>query len=77
MVVNNGINYEKGVQIPSKPVDFTQQTLASIARDTNTIVISVSDIPNQYLTFQDDKTTERGRERFPKLGIIYGSAGAT
>ncbi len=28
------------------------------ARDTNTIVISVSDIPNQYLTFQDDKTTE-------------------
>lgn len=55
VVVNNGINYEKGVQIPSKPVDFTQQTLASISRDTNTIVISVSDIPNQYLTFQDDK----------------------
>lgn len=23
------------------------------------------------------KTTERGRKRFPKLGIIYGSAGAT
>lgn len=55
MVVNNGINYEKGVQIPSKSVDFTQETLANIAYNTNTIVISVSDIPNQYLTFQDDK----------------------
>lgn len=55
VVVNNGINYEKGVQITGKPGDFPQETLASIARDTNTIVISVSDIPNQYLTFQDDK----------------------
>lgn len=76
VVVNNGINYDKGVQITGKPGDFPE-TLASISRDTNTIVISVSDIPNQYLTFQDDKTTERGRKRFPKLGIIYGSAGAT
>ncbi|HCB5733038.1 TPA: PhoPQ-regulated protein, partial [Salmonella enterica subsp. salamae serovar 42:r:-] len=52
VVVNNGINYENGVQIASKSVDFPQETLANIARDTNTIVISVSDIPNQYLTFQ-------------------------
>ncbi len=35
---------------------ISRETLASIARDTNTIVISVSDIPNQYLTFQDDKS---------------------
>ncbi|ESJ62264.1 PhoPQ-regulated protein, partial [Salmonella enterica subsp. enterica serovar Manhattan str. CFSAN001078] len=55
VVVNNGINYDKGVQITGKPGDFPQETLASISRDTNTIVISVSDIPNQYLTFQDDK----------------------
>ncbi|HAB5367012.1 TPA_asm: hypothetical protein G2936_00105 [Salmonella enterica subsp. enterica serovar Dublin] len=49
VVVNNGINYDKGVQITGKPGDFPQETLASISRDTNTIVISVSE-------FQSKKT---------------------
>ncbi|HFV9733488.1 TPA: PhoPQ-activated pathogenicity-related family protein [Salmonella enterica subsp. enterica serovar Yarrabah] len=74
VVVNNGINYEKGIQIPSKPVDFTQQTLASIARDTNTIVISVSDIPNQYLTFQDDKKPLKEDESVSRSWALFMEA---
>lgn len=74
VVVNNGINYEKGVQIPSKSVDFTQQTLASIARDTNTIVISVSDIPNQYLTFQDDKKPLKEDESVSRSWALFMEA---
>lgn len=74
VVVNNGINYEKGVQIPSKAGDFPQETLASIARDTNTIVISVSDIPNQYLTFQDDKKPLKEDESVSRSWALFMEA---
>ncbi|EAN8916707.1 PhoPQ-regulated protein [Salmonella enterica] len=74
VVVNNGVNYEEGVQINSKPVDFTQETLASIARDTNTIVISVSDIPNQYLTFQDDKKPLKEDESVSRSWALFMEA---
>ncbi|EAA7308272.1 PhoPQ-regulated protein [Salmonella enterica subsp. enterica serovar Albany] len=74
VVVNNGINYEKGVQITGKPGDFPQETLASIARDTNTIVISVSDIPNQYLTFQDDKKPLKEDESVSRSWALFMEA---
>ncbi|ECK3029387.1 PhoPQ-regulated protein, partial [Salmonella enterica] len=74
VVINNGINYEKGVQIPSKSVDFTQETLANIAHDTNTIVISVSDIPNQYLTFQDDKKPLKEDESISRSWTLFMEA---
>ncbi|ELP5676955.1 PhoPQ-activated pathogenicity-related family protein [Salmonella enterica] len=74
VVVNNGVNYEEGVQINSKPVDFTQEILASIARDTNTIVISVSDIPNQYLTFQDDKKPLKEDESVSRSWALFMEA---
>lgn len=74
VVVNNGINYEKGVQIPSKAGDFPQETLASISRDTNTIVISVSDIPNQYLTFQDDKKPLKEDESVSRSWALFMEA---
>ncbi|EAQ0536891.1 PhoPQ-regulated protein, partial [Salmonella enterica] len=74
VVVNNGINYEKGVQIPSKAVDFTQEILANIARDTNTIVISVSDIPNQYLTFQGDKKPLKEDESVSRSWALFMEA---
>lgn len=74
VVVNNGINYDKGVQITGKPGDFPQETLASIARDTNTIVISVSDIPNQYLTFQDDKKPLKEDESVSRSWALFMEA---
>lgn len=74
MVVNNGINYDKGVQITGKPGDFPQETLASISRDTNTIVISVSDIPNQYLTFQDDKKPLKEDESVSRSWALFMEA---
>ncbi|PHM75152.1 PhoPQ-activated pathogenicity-related family protein [Xenorhabdus kozodoii] len=55
VVVNNGINYGDGSQEANKPTDFSEEVLANIARSTKTIVISVSNIPNQYLTYQNDK----------------------
>lgn len=74
VVVNNGINYDKGVQITGKPGDFPQETLASIARETNTIVISVSDIPNQYLTFQDDKKPLKEDESVSRSWALFMEA---
>lgn len=55
VVVNNGTNYIKGMYTLSTPTDFSEETLTSIARNTKTIVISVSNIPNQYLTYRNDE----------------------
>lgn len=54
VVVNNGINNDNGIQKNSKPTDFSKEDLADVARATHTIVISVSNTPNQYLTYQND-----------------------
>ncbi|CDG21570.1 PqaA protein [Xenorhabdus poinarii G6] len=54
VVVNNGINYGNSSENSNKPTDFSEAMLADIARATQTIVISVSNIPNQYLTYQND-----------------------
>jgi PhoPQ-activated pathogenicity-related protein len=54
VVVNNGTNYDSTHLKISKPSDFSEETLAAIARETKTIVISVSNIPNQYLTYLND-----------------------
>ncbi len=57
LVINNGIN--AGGAVPGQaPTDFPEQVLRSVAQKTRTIVISVSNAPNQYLTYQDDT---RGR----------------
>ncbi|MCW7762778.1 PhoPQ-activated pathogenicity-related family protein [Photorhabdus luminescens] len=54
VIVNNGTNYNSGSKAPVLPTDFSATTLAAIARATNTIVISISNIPNQYLVYRDD-----------------------
>ncbi|NHB91130.1 PhoPQ-activated pathogenicity-related family protein [Photorhabdus cinerea] len=54
IVVNNGTNYNSESEAPILPTDFNVTTLAAIARTTNTIVISISNIPNQYLVYRDD-----------------------
>lgn len=59
IVANNGVNVaseNNGV----KPVsDFTEEMTGAIARQTKTIIISVSNIPNQYLTYADDGIPRR------------------
>ncbi len=50
LVINNGTNHVTGTQQPFPPNDFTQQNLIDIANSTGTIIVSVSNIPNQFLT---------------------------
>lgn len=51
VVINNGIN-DDGSGRAVAPGNFDQQTLTRIASSTQTIVVSVSNIPNQQLTYQ-------------------------
>ncbi|MDC9621880.1 PhoPQ-activated protein PqaA family protein [Xenorhabdus sp. XENO-7] len=55
VVVNNGTNYDDGSKKTSQPTNFSEKSLAEIARSTSTIVISVSNIPNQYITYENNK----------------------
>ena len=59
LVVNNGINMAgaDGKLVPAN--DFSEASLLGIARKARTIVVSVSDVPNQYLTFNDDQLPRR------------------
>lgn len=54
IVINNGTNYIGGGTGTKPPSEFSAETLAVIARATQTIVISVSNEPNQYLTYDLD-----------------------
>lgn len=59
IVANNGVNVastDNGVRPVS---DFTEAAAVAIARQTKTIVVSVSNIPNQYLTYRDDGVPRR------------------
>lgn len=59
VVINNGINRNIEGKPPGMPSDMGQQSLASIARMTRTIVVSVSNIPNQYLSLAGDNTLRK------------------
>jgi len=50
LIVSNGTNHVSGNQQPFPANDFSQEQLAEIARSTHTIVVAVSNIPNQFLT---------------------------
>jgi len=54
LYANNGTNLPANNQPTKEPADFTQEMALDVARKTRTIVISVSNIPNQYLTYTDD-----------------------
>lgn len=52
VLVNNGTRHSpKGV---AAPTDFPTEALSHIARATRTVVVSVADIPNQYLVYAPD-----------------------
>lgn len=53
VVINNGSN-NNGSGIPVEPTNFTEQELARIAVATRTVVISVSNVPNQVLNYQGE-----------------------
>lgn len=74
VVVNNGINYDNGSQKSSRPTDFSEEVLANIARATHTIVISVSNIPNQYLIYQDDNKSIKEDESVARSWTLFMDA---
>lgn len=53
IVINNGINNDDASN--RKPSNFQINTLKNIAQQTHTIVISISNIPNQSLIYQNDQ----------------------
>lgn len=55
VVINNGSN-DGSAGKPVAPTNFDEEKLARIARATQTIVISVSNIPNQRLNYQGNAT---------------------
>lgn len=59
LVANNGTNIAGGNKGIIGPSDFTEAMALEVARKTRTIVISVSNIPNQYLTYIDDGIARR------------------
>ena len=59
LIANNGINLPTADKPVQPPTDFTEETALAVARQTQTIVISVSNIPNQYLTYSDDGLPRR------------------
>ncbi|VVO36739.1 PhoPQ-activated pathogenicity-related family protein [Pseudomonas fluorescens] len=54
LVANDGTNIASDNEGISGPTDFTEAMALEVAHKTRTIVISVSNIPNQYLTYTDD-----------------------
>ncbi|MQT25170.1 PhoPQ-regulated protein [Pseudomonas helleri] len=59
LIANNGINIPATGRPLQTPTDFTEEMALNIARQTHTILISVSNIPNQYLTYSDDDLPRR------------------
>jgi len=59
MVANNGINIATKNDATSPVSDFTEAITIAVARQTRTIVVSVSNVPNQYLTYTDDGAARR------------------
>lgn len=66
LVANNGTPYAHGQRSSAGPTDFTEAQALGIAKKTRTIVISVSNIPNQYLTYADD-----GISRTEDAGVAH------
>ena len=53
IVINDGTNNDDTYN--RKPTNFKINTLKNIARETDTVVISISNIPNQSLIYQNDQ----------------------
>jgi len=76
LVANNGTNSVNisgsGPQVPS---DFTEAMALTVARQTRTIVIAVSNIPNQYLHYADDGVARAKTAAWRTAGHCFASTG--
>lgn len=59
LLVNNGINVPTLGYPLREPTDFSEEMALSIARQTQTIVVSINNVPNQSLTYSDDGLPRR------------------
>lgn len=69
IVVNDGTNNDSTSN--RKPSNFSEEMLVNIARETNTIVISVSNIPNQPLVYQNDATPVKEDDSVAKSWNLF------
>jgi PhoPQ-activated pathogenicity-related protein len=74
LVINNGVNYGVSVQSTGTSTDFSEEALANIARKSHTIVISVSNVPNQFLTYQNDNTPLKEDDSVARSWILFLAA---
>lgn len=56
LVINNGIGTGTPTIPAAEPTDFPEPVLLAIAETTRTIVVSVNNAPNQFLTYSDQPT---------------------
>lgn len=59
VVVNNGTNYSAGDLPAAEATDFSTSKLAEIARATETVVLVINNVPNQYLEYQQEGTPRK------------------
>ncbi len=80
LVANNGTNIADTSGTGSRPQaasDFTETMALNVARQTGTIVISVSNVPNQYLTYADDGIARREDSSVAHSWTLFLQAPAT
>lgn len=53
LIVNNGIPYPKPGDEARGATDFLPDELERLAQSTQTVIISLDNVPNQYLTYRD------------------------
>lgn len=71
LVINNGTYYGSDKSPAQTPTDFSEQILHTIATHTRTIVVSVSNVPNQSLTYQDDAAPKREDENVARSWKLF------
>jgi PhoPQ-activated pathogenicity-related protein len=76
LVLNNGTRHGDATHEPTGPTYLKTPTLIAIANATSTIVISVSDVPNQHLTFQEEGTPRKEDDSVARSWALFLAAPA-
>lgn len=74
VVINNGTNHGTETVPVSGPTNFSLGILQNIARMTNTPVLSISNIPNQYLEYQPDGEPRKEDDSVARSWALFMSA---
>lgn len=59
LIINNGINNGFDKNLAKGSTDYSDDTLVSIASKTQSIVISISNVPNQYLKYEKNAVPKK------------------